>query len=61
MRTNMPAILQQLQDKFGEATILPQQTADGIATAWVPAERLKDVLRYLKAEIADPYRHALRS
>ena len=56
MSNSKPAILQQLQDKFGEATILPQQTADGIATAWVPAGQVKDVLRYLRVEIAEPYR-----
>lgn len=56
MSDNQPPILHELRDTFGEATILPQQTADGIATAWVPAGQIKAVLRYLKTEIAQPYR-----
>ncbi len=56
MTNAQPPILQELQHKFGEATILPQPTADGVATAWVPAGQVKAVLRYLQREVAEPYR-----
>ena len=50
------AILEEIQDHFPDVPLQPQATADGIPTAWVPGERLPDVLRFLKAGIARPYR-----
>ena len=49
-------VLNDLTGRFGEV-ILPQQTADGIPTAWVPASRLLEVMGYLKADPAQD--HAL--
>jgi NADH-quinone oxidoreductase subunit C/D len=50
------AILEEIQDHFPDVPLQPQATADGIPTAWVPGERLPDVLRFLKAGIVRPYR-----
>ena len=49
-------ILQDLQRKFGQANITPQATCDGFPMLWVPAEKVRDVLRYLKLELDRPYR-----
>ncbi len=35
---------------------MPQSTCDGIPTLWASPERAHDVLRYLKSEVAQPYR-----
>src|SRR4029434_178283 len=35
--------------------ITPQETKDDVPTFWVPAEKLRDVMRYLKTEIDRPY------
>ncbi len=47
---------EELHDRFGEAIIGRQPTRDGIPTAWVDIDRLKDVLTYLKRDAAGPYR-----
>ncbi len=49
-------LLQALTSRFGEATFGQQATQDGIPTLWVPKEQITDVLRYLKTEIAQPFR-----
>ena len=49
-------ILQDLQRKFGQENILPQATRDGFPMVWTPAERVREVLRYLKLEVDRPYR-----
>ncbi|TAM81578.1 MAG: NADH-quinone oxidoreductase subunit C/D [Acidobacteria bacterium] len=49
-------ILQDLQEKFGEASIAPQQVRDEIPTFWTSREKVHDVVRYLKDEVARPYR-----
>lgn len=49
-------ILQDLQRKFGQENILPQATRDGFPMVWVPAEKVREVLRYLKLEVDRPYR-----
>ncbi|HEY1006411.1 MAG TPA: NADH-quinone oxidoreductase subunit C, partial [Sphingobacteriaceae bacterium] len=41
-------LVQQLQHHFGEAAVTPQSSTDGITTLWVPADRIVEVLRYLK-------------
>jgi hypothetical protein len=55
----MPAhsdILQELQQRFPMVELTPQATCDQIPTAWVPAEHVRDLLRYLQSEVAQPYR-----
>ena len=41
-------ILDELSERFGASVIQPQETRDGIPTTWVGADRLHDVLRWLK-------------
>ncbi len=49
-------VLQEIRDRFPDVALQPQATADGIPTAWVAAERLLDILRFLKTGIGRPYR-----
>jgi NADH-quinone oxidoreductase subunit C/D len=45
-----------LQERFGDAVLATQETCDGIPTLWIAKERIVDALRYLKNEVAAPYR-----
>ncbi len=49
-------ILQELQEKFGEASILPQPSRDQIPAFWTPKEKVHEVVQYLKTGIARPYK-----
>jgi NADH-quinone oxidoreductase subunit C/D len=49
-------IVQELQGAFGEAIVAQQPTRDGVPTLWISAARVRDVLRHLKTEAAQPYR-----
>ena len=49
-------VLAELQTHFREVDFTHQPTPDGIPTIWVPARRIRDVLRYLKLEAPRPYR-----
>ena len=49
-------IIDDIQERFGDAVITGQSTADNIPTLWAPAERLCDVLRHLKSGVDMPYR-----
>lgn len=51
-----PNVLKELKNRFGAAIGLIQETADGMPTQWVPKNRMRDVLRYLKLEAERPYR-----
>ena len=42
-------ILEELSERFGASAIQPQETRDGIPTAWVGADRLHEVLRWMKS------------
>lgn len=46
---------EQLRLKFGENVFTEQTTRDEILTLWLPLDKLKAVLAYLKTEITDPY------
>lgn len=46
---------EQLRLKFGESNFTEQATRDEILTLWLPLDKLKAVLIYLKSEIAQPY------
>jgi respiratory-subunit NADH dehydrogenase subunit len=50
------SIIQELQNRFGAATITPQTTHDDVPTLWVSRGHVRDVLRYLKTEAERPYR-----
>src|SRR5690242_10472079 len=44
-----------LKLKFGESTFTVQSSQDDIITLWMPLERLREVLTYLKSDIEQPY------
>jgi NADH-quinone oxidoreductase subunit C/D len=50
------AIIQDLQQVFGEDSVRPQALRDGIPTFWAPRNRVREMLRYLKTEAESPYR-----
>jgi NADH-quinone oxidoreductase subunit C/D len=47
---------EQLRLKFGESNLTEQKTRDEILTLWLTLDKLREVLAYLKHEIAHPYR-----
>lgn len=47
---------EQLRLKFGESNFTEQPTRDELLTLWLPLDKLKAVLTYLKLEITQPYR-----
>ena len=49
-------ILTELQARWGDRTIRPQVTADGVPTAWVPRDSILEVLAALRDEVDAPYR-----
>jgi NADH-quinone oxidoreductase subunit C/D len=49
-------ILQELQQRFPMVELTPQAICDQIPTVWVPAEHVRDLLRYLQCEVTQPYR-----
>lgn len=51
-----PPIVRELQNRFGAAIAAVQETGDGIPTLWVGRDQVRDVLRYLKRDTAQPYR-----
>jgi NADH-quinone oxidoreductase subunit C/D len=50
------AVGRELRERFAGAEIRSQATRDEVPTFWVPEERLRDVLGYLKNEAEAPYR-----
>src|SRR5687768_15898670 len=46
---------EQLNAKFGERTFIKQAAQDDIITLWIPLERIVDVLKFLKSEIAHSF------
>ncbi len=49
-------ILQELQQKFGDASIAPQAARDQVPTFWTSREKLHEIVQHLKSEVARPYR-----
>jgi NADH-quinone oxidoreductase subunit C/D len=49
-------IFQELRRAFGEESIRPQSTRDGIPTLWADRDRACEMLRYLKLEAERPFR-----
>jgi NADH-quinone oxidoreductase subunit C/D len=54
--TGAASIIQEVQGRFPDLTLTPQETCDGLPTVWVAKDRLRDLLRYLKEECSQPYR-----
>ena len=54
--TGSSDILQELHGKFGEESFEAQSTRDEVLTVWVPSERLREILKYLKEQAPQPYR-----
>jgi NADH-quinone oxidoreductase subunit C/D len=54
METNN-RLADQLKLRFSDLTITEQATQDEILTLWLPLDKLKEVLFYLKREIAKPF------
>jgi NADH-quinone oxidoreductase subunit C/D len=52
----VPAIIAQLQEKFGADAVAPQATHDQIPTFWTSAAKIHEILGHLKAGISKPYR-----
>lgn len=46
---------EQLKSKFGEATFTEQTTQDDIVTLWLPLDKLKLVLQFVKEELPGPF------
>jgi len=49
-------IMQEIRARLPEVVMAEQTTPDGIPTLWVDAARVKELLRFLKFEIARPFR-----
>src|SRR5271170_4190907 len=50
------SIVGQLRRKLGEHAIKLQNTADAITTCWIARQNFHDALRFLKEDVAQPYR-----
>ncbi len=48
-------LLNSLQQRFGPESFSVQQTVDGIPTFWIPQEKLKSIIQYLKTGIDQPF------
>jgi len=54
--TSNTTMVEDLQNRFGPTNIVPQVTQDGIDTVWAPRQTVRQVLHYLKSEVAQPYK-----
>ncbi|MDX5436463.1 MAG: NADH-quinone oxidoreductase subunit C/D [Pontibacter sp.] len=53
---NNSSILAELQTRFGEDIFTNQDTRDEILTLWLPCDKLKETLRFLKTGIQQPFK-----
>lgn len=53
--TALPEVVRELIARFGEGLFTLQNTVDRVPTLWLPANRLHEVLRYLKKDLPKPY------
>jgi len=51
-----PTVVDELQEKFGPAAVTPQETRDSIPTCWTQKDKIREVVSFLKNEIAQPYK-----
>ena len=49
-------LLDNLRKRFADSAFTPQETADGVSTLWIDPAANRSVLRYLKEQVAQPYR-----
>ena len=49
-------IIEELKEHFGSAVLAEQPTQDNVPTVWIGRKGVHDILRYLKAEAAGPYK-----
>ena len=49
-------VIQEVQHRFADIPMTSQLTSDDIPTLWVPKTHVRDVLRYLKMNVGQPYR-----
>ncbi len=49
-------IITTLATRFGQESVLAQETRDSVPTAWIPRDSTHDILRYLKFDIERPYK-----
>ncbi len=49
-------VTRQLVERFGERASVGQRTADGTPTLWVGADQVREILAFLKHDVATPYR-----
>lgn len=54
-----PEVVRELTGRFGEQAFTLQTTVDGVPTLWVAAERIIEVLSFLKRDVPRPYRMLL--
>src|SRR5687767_14103444 len=48
-------LTEQLRLKFGDITFTEQPTKDEILTLWLPLDRLREVMSYLKSDISPSF------
>ncbi|MFD2512381.1 NADH-quinone oxidoreductase subunit C/D [Pontibacter locisalis] len=53
---NSSSTLIELHSRFGEDTFTQQSTKDEILTLWLPCNKLKEVLTFLKSSVQKPFR-----
>ena len=49
------SIVEEVQERFPNLPVVTQAARDQIPTLWIPQDRLREVLRFLKSEVAQPY------
>src|SRR5437016_12066913 len=54
--TTDTGIVAELEAKFGVEAVTPQVSSDHIATVWIPAAKVREVLGHLKSGVERPYR-----
>ena len=50
-----PAIVDELEQRFADTSLVYQPTIDGMPTLWVPVSRFREILKYLKTDSPQPY------
>jgi NADH-quinone oxidoreductase subunit C/D len=50
-----PAVVRELRARFPQLDFVDQPTRDGIPTLWAPRDAIRDVMRFLKKEVDQPY------
>ena len=55
IESDMPQIVSELSDWFGDNVFTLQPTADGIPTLWVSREKIRDIIAFLKKEARPNY------